>query len=74
MPVEEHRREAEGFTGAEIKLVVVEAGYMAVRENRLYVTMNDLLKAIEKVKSKKTIRDSWQQIYSSPRPTYQPTI
>ncbi|MCC6043379.1 MAG: proteasome-activating nucleotidase [Desulfurococcaceae archaeon] len=64
----------EGFTGAEIKLVVVEAGYMAVRENRLYVTMNDLLKAIEKVKSKKTIRDSWQQIYSSPRPTYQPTI
>ena len=64
----------DGFTGAEIKLVVVEAGYMAVRENRLYVTMNDLLKAIEKVKSKKTIRDSWQQIYSSPRPTYQPTI
>lgn len=64
----------EGFTGAEIKLVVVEAGYMAVRENRLYVTMNDLLNAIEKVKSKKTIRDSWQQIYSSPRPTYQPTI
>jgi proteasome regulatory subunit len=64
----------EGFTGAEIKLVVVEAGYIAVRENRLYVTMNDLLKAIEKVKSKKIIRDSWQQIYSSPRPTYQPTI
>jgi len=57
----------EGFTGAEIKLAVIEAGYIALRENRLYVTMNDLLKGVEKVKNKKNLRDSWQQLYQTPR-------
>ena len=46
----------EGFSGADIKLVVTEAGYIALREERKWITMEDLLKAIEKVKSKKGIR------------------
>ncbi len=41
----------EGFSGAEIKAVVTEAGYFAIRENRTKVTEDDVLMAIEKVRS-----------------------
>ncbi len=40
----------EGFSGAEIKAVCTEAGYFAIRTNRTFVTKEDFLKAIEKVK------------------------
>ena len=40
----------EGFSGAEIKAVCTEAGYFAIRTNRTFVTKEDLLKAITKVK------------------------
>jgi len=40
----------EGFSGAEIKAVCTEAGYFAIRGDREYVTREDFLKAIEKVK------------------------
>ena len=64
----------EGFSGAEIKLSVVEAGYIAIREGRLYVTMDDLLKGIEKVKSKKPLRDTWSYEHPISRPSYIPTF
>jgi proteasome regulatory subunit len=48
----------EGFTGAEIRLAVIEAGYYAIRCGRNYVVFEDLLKGIEKVKNKKTLRNS----------------
>lgn len=41
----------EGFSGAEIKAVVTEAGYFAIRESRTKVTEEDILMAIEKVRS-----------------------
>jgi len=41
----------EGFSGAEIKAVVTEAGYFAIRDNRTKVTEADILQAIEKVRS-----------------------
>ena len=47
----------EGFSGAEIKLAVIEAGYFAIREDRTYVMFQDLLKGVEKVKNKKTLRN-----------------
>ncbi|ACL11594.1 proteasome-activating nucleotidase [Desulfurococcus amylolyticus 1221n] len=53
---QELARMTDGFTGAEIKAVVTEAGYNAIRDNRRQVTMNDFLKAIEKVRSKKKLR------------------
>jgi Proteasome-activating nucleotidase len=59
---------SDGFSGAEIKLAVIEAGYIALRENRKYVTLNDLVRGIEKVKSKKDLRDSWQQVYETRKP------
>jgi len=40
----------EGFTGAEIKAVCTEAGYFAIRQDRTFVTKEDFLKAIHKVK------------------------
>ena len=64
----------EGFSGAEIKLSVVEAGYIAIREGRLYVTMDDLLKGIEKVKSKKPLRDAWSYERPISRSSYIPTF
>ncbi|MGC9009969.1 MAG: proteasome-activating nucleotidase [Sulfolobales archaeon] len=39
----------EGASGADIKAICVEAGYMAIRDNRDYVIEEDFIKAIEKV-------------------------
>jgi len=47
----------EGFSGAEIKYTVTEAGYFAIRERRTYIVFEDLLKAIEKVRNKRTLRN-----------------
>jgi proteasome regulatory subunit len=40
----------EGFSGADLKAVVTEAGYFAIRRGRRYITMEDLLDAVNKVK------------------------
>ncbi len=40
----------EGFSGAEIKAVCTEAGYFAIRTDRTFVTKEDFLKAIDKVR------------------------
>ncbi len=40
----------ENFSGAEIHAVCTEAGYFAIRDNRIKVTKEDLLKGISKVK------------------------
>ncbi len=40
----------EGFSGAEVKAVVTEAGYYAIRANRTLVKEADFFKAIVKVK------------------------
>ncbi|MEM4717488.1 MAG: proteasome-activating nucleotidase [Desulfurococcaceae archaeon] len=57
-----------GFSGAEIKLAIVEAGYTALREGRAYVAQEDIIKGVDKVKSKKNLRDPWQQVYESRKP------
>ena len=43
---------SEDISGAEIKAVVTEAGYFAIREKRDMVTQDDLLKAVQKIRSK----------------------
>lgn len=45
----------EGFSGAQIKSAVTEAGYFAIRENRTKVKEEDFYKAIEKVAEKEDI-------------------
>ncbi len=48
----------EGFSGADIKAVVTEAGYYAIRSGRKRITMEDLLKAIDKVRERMGSSDS----------------
>ncbi len=43
---------AEGFSGADLKAVVVEAGFFALREGRKKIKMEDLVRAVEKVKNR----------------------
>lgn len=40
----------DGFSGAEVRAAVTEAGYFAIRDNRTLVKEKDILKAIEKVR------------------------
>ncbi len=47
----------EGFSGAEIKAVVTEAGYFAIRDGRTKVTEEDVLMAIDKVRSGSPVED-----------------
>ena len=45
----------DGFSGAEIKAVCTEAGYFAIRTNRTFVTKEDFLKAVDKVKQEEKL-------------------
>jgi proteasome regulatory subunit len=56
--LEELARITEGASGADIKSIVTEAGYYAIREGRKVVNMNDFLKAVEKVMGKREIRSA----------------
>ncbi len=40
----------EGFTGAEIKALVTEAGYVAIKKSREWVEESDFIEAIERVR------------------------
>jgi proteasome regulatory subunit len=43
-------KEMENFSGAEIKSVCTEAGYFAIRNNKIKITEDYILKAIKKIK------------------------
>lgn len=43
-------KKMDNFSGAEVQAACTEAGYFAIRENRDYVTQQDFLAAIEKVR------------------------
>ncbi|MBD3318572.1 AAA family ATPase [Candidatus Woesearchaeota archaeon] len=45
-------KKMNGLSGADIKSVITEAGYLAIRDSRHKISEKDLLLAIEKVKSK----------------------
>jgi 26S proteasome regulatory subunit T4 len=40
---------SDGFNGADIRNVITEAGFFAIREERDYIVQNDLMKAVRKV-------------------------
>jgi len=50
--LEEIANLTEGMSGADIKAVVTEAGYYAIREGRKEISRYDLLRAIEKVRAR----------------------
>ncbi len=65
-------RLTDGASGAEIKAIVTEAGYNAIRERRRIVVMDDFLKAVKKIMSKKHIRDkSFKERSIAGSPIYQ---
>ena len=41
----------EGMSGAEIRAIVTEAGYFAIRDSRIKVTQDDFFAALDKVKT-----------------------
>ncbi|MFP3300192.1 MAG: proteasome-activating nucleotidase [Thermoplasmatales archaeon] len=43
----------EGFAGADLKAVTVEAGMFAVRELRDFITQTDFIKAVEKIRAQR---------------------
>ncbi|MBW9140541.1 MAG: proteasome-activating nucleotidase [Candidatus Aramenus sp.] len=50
-------RMTEGFSGADIRNVCTEAGYIAIREGRREITFSDFVRAIERLQDKNK-RDS----------------
>lgn len=52
MDIDKIIKQTENFSGAEIKAVCTEAGYFAIRKNRINITEKDFLKAIKKVKAR----------------------
>lgn len=50
--LEEIAAMTEGFSGAELKATVTEAGFFAIRDNKAYVTQEHFIKAVDKVKNR----------------------
>jgi 26S proteasome regulatory subunit T4 len=46
---------SDGFNGADIRNVVTEAGFFAIRDDRDYIVQNDLMKAVRKVSEAKKL-------------------
>ena len=44
----------QGYSGAELKATCVEAGMIAIRDNRSVVTNSDLFDAVSRLDKKKT--------------------
>ena len=56
-----------GFSGAEIKATCVEAGMIAIREGRGYITQDDFMESIKRINLKKIkggLKDSPDTIYN----------
>ena len=71
--LKELARITEGASGADIKAIVTEAGYYAIRDGRKVVVMNDFLRAVKKVMSKRDLRDS-SNLYSKKSVDYSSLI
>ncbi|KTW28212.1 26S protease regulatory subunit 10B [Pneumocystis jirovecii RU7] len=48
---------SDSFNGADLRNVITEAGFFAIRDDRDYVVQNDLMKAVRKVAEAKRLED-----------------
>lgn len=48
-------RMSDGFNGADIRNVITEAGFYAIRDDRDYITQSDMLKAVRKMVDNKKL-------------------
>ena len=46
---------SDGFNGADLRNVVTEAGFNAIRQDRDYIIQNDMMKAVRKVAEAKKL-------------------
>ncbi|CAI5755938.1 unnamed protein product [Candida verbasci] len=46
---------SDGFNGADIRNVITEAGFFAIRDDRDYILQNDMMKAVRKVAESKKL-------------------
>ncbi len=53
----------QGFSGAEIRAAITEAGYFAIRDKRVDVTHSDFLRAIDKVLEKEKADNSYLEMF-----------
>ncbi len=63
----------EGASGADIKAICTEAGYIAIRAGRDYITQDDLVKAVKKVLGRKARGDIAEEIPSEISITHKST-
>ncbi len=56
-------KELCGLCGAEIKAIVTEAGYFAIRKNRTEIMHNDFVEAIKKIKNKEIDDTSFIEMF-----------
>ncbi len=56
-------RDMENFSGAEIRAVVTEGGYFAIRANRSSINKNDLRQAIEKVRRDEELEEEHMHMF-----------
>ncbi|MBS3122749.1 proteasome-activating nucleotidase [Candidatus Woesearchaeota archaeon] len=56
-------KKMDSFSGAEIKAVCTEAGYFAIRNDRTTICQTDILSAIEKVKQKEKMDNTYIEMF-----------
>jgi len=61
--VESILKKMKGFSGAEVKATCTEAGYFAIRNNRMKVIHHDFLCAIDKIKKEETDSDEYTRMF-----------
>lgn len=54
---------SDGFNGADIRNVVTESGFFAIRDDRDYIIQNDLMKAVRKVAEAKKLEGKLWVLY-----------
>lgn len=61
--IDEVIKTMEGFSGAEVKAAITEAGYFAIREGKTKVTEDHFYRAIEKLKEDDAEDQEFKQIF-----------
>lgn len=61
--LEEVAKRCEDFTGAQIRALVTEAGYFAIKDKRKSVNQKDFIRAVEVVRDKEDIYQIMNQSY-----------
>ena len=62
--LKEIAKKTENFSGADLKALSTEAGYMAIRNNKKIIEHEDFIRSIEKIKNKVTEYETISHAYS----------